>query len=64
MLSFIAKARFNPDNREMSRVDLMANANFGKIEASLQYARYAAQPILGYDQRREGLAAGAKYSNT
>lgn len=64
MFSFIAKARFNPDNREMSRVDLMANANFGKIEASLQYARYAAQPVIGYDQRREGLAASAKYKIT
>ncbi len=64
MFSFIAKSRIDPDTREVKRIDLMANMNFGTFETSLQYARYTAQPLIGYDQRREGLAAGAKYKIT
>ncbi len=64
MFSFIAKSRMDPDTREVRRVDLMANMNFGSFETSLQYARYTQQPIIGYDKRREGLAAGTKYKIT
>ncbi len=64
MFAFIAKGRFDPTTQEMRRVDLMANMNFGSFEGTVQYARYAQQPMLGYDKRREGLAAGAKYKLT
>lgn len=59
--SFIAKGRFDPDDYHLRRLDLMANARFGALEASLQYARYEAQPLLGFDKRREGLSASSKY---
>ena len=45
----------------MKTIDLIANMNIGSFETSVQYARYASQPLVGYDKRREGLAAGAKY---
>ncbi len=62
--NFVAKTRFDPESMQMRRLDLMGNAKFGQWEASLQYARYAAQPLLGYDKRREGLALGAKFKAT
>jgi LPS-assembly protein len=64
MFAFVAKTRFDPETKEMRRLDLLANMNFGRFETSLQYARYTQQPLIGYDQRREGLAAGAKYKLT
>lgn len=59
--SFIAKGRFDPNDYHLRRLDLMANARFGNFETSLQYARYEAQPLLGFDKRREGLSASSKY---
>lgn len=64
MFNFVAKTRFDPQSLNMRRLDLAANMNFGRWEASLQYARYAAQPQLGFDKRREGLAAGTKFKVT
>ncbi|MGE3244912.1 MAG: LPS-assembly protein LptD [Beijerinckiaceae bacterium] len=59
--NFVAKARFDPDNQKLRRVDLMTNLNLGRFDATLHYARYDAQPLIGFDQRREGLLAGARY---
>ena len=59
--SFIAKGRFDPDNYTLRRLDLSANASWGPIESSLQYARYEAQPLIGYNKRREGIATTIKY---
>jgi len=63
-VAFIAKTNFDPSNFALRRLDLMANASFKNIEASIQYARYAAQPQIGYDVRREGLATKAKLNLT
>ena len=60
-VSFIAKGRFDESNFTMRRLDLAMNAKIFDIDTSLQYARYSAQPALGYDKRREGLSAMAKY---
>jgi LPS-assembly protein len=59
--SFIAKGRFDSQDYHLRRLDLMANARFGGLETSLQYARYEAQPLLGFPERREGLSASSKY---
>jgi len=59
--NFIAKTRFDPDNLKMRRVDLLGNVNIGKLSGTLHYARYDAQPLIGFDRRREGLLAGARY---
>ena len=60
-LSFIAKGRFDENNFTMRRLDVALNAKVFGLDTSLQYARYAAQPALGYDKRREGISAIAKY---
>ena len=59
-LNFIAKTRFDAQNFALRRLDLIASANMGPVLASLQYARYQAQPELGYWKRREGIAATAR----
>ncbi|MDF2115599.1 LPS-assembly protein LptD [Roseiarcaceae bacterium H3SJ34-1] len=61
MFNFVAKGRFDEKSFTVRRLDLMANANLGRLEASVQYARYDAQPLLGYNVRREGLAANGKF---
>ncbi|MDB5641017.1 MAG: LPS-assembly protein LptD [Hyphomicrobiales bacterium] len=60
--TFVAKGRFDPDDYSLRRVDFLANARWGALGAGLQYARYEAQPLLGYDKRREGLAANSVYN--
>ena len=58
--SFVAKARFDVDTFDMRRFDLAAHANWGQIEATLLYARYDAQPDIGYYKPREGFGAASK----
>ena len=60
--TFVAKGRFDPEDYHLRRFDFMANARWGALTAGLQYARYEAQPELGYDKRREGLAASSLYN--
>ena len=60
--SFIAKGRFDPDSFYLRRFDMTANATLGPVTGSLQYARYEAQPLIGYDQRREGISSSLQYN--
>ncbi len=60
--TFMAKGRFDPSDYHLRRLDLMANARWGAFATSLQYARYEAQPLIGFDKRREGLSAGSRYN--
>lgn len=64
MLSFVAKARFDQANFALRRLDLVAGATIGPITATAQYANYSAQPIIGFDVRRQGLSLGARYDIT
>jgi len=59
-MSFIAKGRFDPGNLDLRRIDMIANMNVGPLGATVHYARYNAQPLIGFDKRREGLLAGAR----
>ena len=59
--AFIAKARFDQANFSLRRLDLMASAKFGDLDATLQYARYDAQSLIGFAKRREGLSTAFKY---
>ena len=58
----MAKARFDATDHHMRRVDFLANARWGALGAGLQYARYEANPLLGYDKTREGLSASSAYN--
>ena len=60
IFSFIAKARFDVDSLAVRRLDLAAIYNFGALTGSVQFANYEAQPVIGYDVRREGLANVAR----
>jgi LPS-assembly protein len=61
IISFIAKARFDVSSFAARRVDLITNYNFGALTGSIQFADYEAQPLIGYDVRREGLAFSSRY---
>jgi len=64
IFSFIAKARFGVSSLAARRVDLIASYNFGALTGSIQFADYEAQPVIGYDVRREGLAFSSRYKIT
>ena len=59
--TLIAKANFDNDSLALKRLDVSANANFGHLTTSVLYARYAAEPDIGFDKRREGLALSGRY---
>ena len=59
--SFVAKTRLDPTDMHMRRLDLLASGRFGDFSSSIQYARYEAQPFLGFDKRREGIVASSSY---
>ena len=61
MFAFIAKTQLDPTNFDVKRLDLMANGKFGPLELGVQYARYDAQPLIGFNERREGVSTTAKY---
>ncbi len=61
IFSFIAKARFDVSSLAVRRLDLITNYNFGALTGSIQFADYEAQPVIGYDVRREGLSLSSRY---
>lgn len=65
--SFVTRARFDQEDFGVNRFEAGFSANFAPylpISGSLTYARYAAQPEIGFDQRREGLLAAARWNVT
>ncbi|MGH6867300.1 MAG: LPS-assembly protein LptD, partial [Methylocella sp.] len=61
IFSFVAKGRFDVSSLAARRLDLITNYNFGALTGSIQFADYEAQPVIGYDVRREGLALSSRY---
>jgi LPS-assembly protein len=64
IFSFIAKSRFDVDSLAVRRLDLITNYNFGALTGAIQFADYEAQPVIGYDVRREGLSLSSRYKIT
>ncbi|MFC4171900.1 LPS-assembly protein LptD [Microvirga sp. GCM10011540] len=65
--SFVTRARFDQEDFSLNRFEAGVTANFDPylpISASLTYARYAAQPEIGFNHRREGLQASARWNIT
>ena len=56
-----AQARFDSKTLDNRRLDVTTTMNFGALTGGIQFANYAAQPLIGYDVRREGLSLNAKY---
>ena len=61
IFSIGTQGRFDSVTFENRRVDATANVNLGALTGGIQFANYQAQPLIGYDVRREGLALTAKY---
>jgi LPS-assembly protein len=52
---FISRFRFDNDTFETKRTELEASASFDRWSTSLLYGNYAAQPDIGFLDRRQGL---------
>ena len=66
-ISFITRARFDQQTFALKRFESGMTASFAPflpMTASLLYARYAPQPELGYERRREGIQAAVSYNIT
>lgn len=59
-LSFTTRGRFDQKDFALERIEFGGNATFGNLSLSTLYARYAAQPLIGISQRREGLLQTAR----
>ncbi len=62
--SFISRARFDEEDFGVNRVEATVRANFNPylpVSTSLTYARYEAQPDIGFPYRREGLLGSARW---
>ncbi len=60
-ISFLSKQQFDSSTFQLDRFDAIARANFWGVDGSVDYARYAAQPMLGWAYPREGLTTNASY---
>ena len=64
MFSLSAKARFDTATFAPRRIDVVAGVSFGGLTATAQYANYKAQPLIGFEKRRQGLSLNARYDIT
>jgi LPS-assembly protein len=60
-ISFTSKQQFDSSGYGLTRFDAILSAFAGGWTTSLDYAHYAAQPLIGWPFPREGLLANAKY---
>jgi LPS-assembly protein len=58
---FLARGRFDEATFSLQRLELETRANFDRWGLSVLYGDYAAQPDLGFLNRREGFLAGGTY---
>jgi LPS-assembly protein len=56
-----SRFRMNEDDFTLQRSEFEAQANFDRWTTSLIYGNYAAQPALGFLERREGVVGSAKF---
>jgi LPS-assembly protein len=56
-----SRFRMNEADFTLSRSEFEATANFDRWTTSLIYGNYAAQPALGFLERREGVVGSAKF---
>jgi LPS-assembly protein len=67
MYTFTVRSRFNNNDFSVDSFEAQAAVNFKPwlpVSASLTYTRYAAQPLLGFNHRREGLTPAASLALT
>jgi LPS-assembly protein len=62
--SFTARGRFDQATFTPERLEFESRANFDRWTLQVLYGDYAAQPLLGFLTRREGILAGASVKLT
>ena len=58
---FTSRFRFDEGNFAMRRMEFEASANFDRWNALLLYGDYAAQPEIGFLNRRQGILGSGQY---
>ncbi|NBJ09837.1 LPS-assembly protein LptD [Microvirga arsenatis] len=65
--AFVTRGRFDQEDFSLNRFEAGIRANFNPylpVSTSLTYARYEAQPAIGFPTRREGLLGTARWDIT
>jgi LPS-assembly protein len=61
---FIARFRFDEQSFAVERAEFEGSANFDRWSVSLTYGDYAAQPLIGFPTRREGVLGTTTFKLT
>ena len=59
--SLTAKGRFDSQSFDPKAIELIGSAKFLGSTTTAQYANFAAQPLIGYPDRREGVLLSERY---
>ncbi|MCW5687295.1 MAG: LPS-assembly protein LptD [Pseudolabrys sp.] len=59
--TFSSRFRFDQDSFAMQRLEVESTANFDRWSASVLYGDYAAQPLIGFLDRRQGVLGTGQY---
>ncbi|MCW5693386.1 MAG: LPS-assembly protein LptD [Pseudolabrys sp.] len=59
--TFSSRFRFDQDSFAMQRLEVESTANFDRWSASVLYGDYAAQPLIGFLDRRQGILGTGQY---
>jgi len=59
--TFTSRFRMNESDFTLQRTEIEAAANFGRWTTSVMYGDYAAQPEIGFLDRRQGVLASARF---
>jgi LPS-assembly protein len=59
--TFTSRFRMRESDFTLQRTELEATASFGRWTTSVMYGDYAAQPEIGFLDRREGILASARF---
>ena len=59
--SFVTRFRFDKDDLSMRRFEAETSSRWDRLTLSTIYARYEAQPMIGYIDRRNGIYQTATY---
>jgi LPS-assembly protein len=64
IFAFTTRFRFDHDTFDLQRFEAEGRASVDRWSLSVLYGDYAAQPLLGFLQRREGILTSASYKIT
>ena len=59
--TFSSRFRFDQDTFALQRLEVESTASFDRWSASVLYGDYAAQPLIGFLDRRQGILGSGQY---